>query len=150
MAYETGSQPEVRPELRQERRPRAVMWVVVLIWVQVVANVLLGLLVLGLAQEDESHGRDVPGLVYFIGYVSFLAAALLAVCAVLLVGRRLGWPRYTVITIEWLLVASWFVMLFAAGTGGGAGIPPIIPMVVALQLARKEMTDWYDDSPHRR
>lgn len=142
---ETGFQPMVLPD----RRPRSVTWVVVLIWVQVVANAFGGWLLLYLAKEDEDHGREVSDLVYVLGYASFLAAALLAVCAVLLTGRRLAWPRYTVIVVEWLLITAWFMTLLSA-EGSGAGIPPVIPAIVAIQLCKRDLASWYDDSPHRR
>lgn len=44
--------PGFQSKVLQERRPRSVTWVVVLIWVQVVANAFGGWLVLELAQEE--------------------------------------------------------------------------------------------------
>lgn len=95
-------------------------------------------------RRNESHGREVPGVVSLLGYASFLAAALLAVCAVLLMRRRVAWPRYTVIVVEWLLVTSWVMALLAAEGGGGAGIPPVIPVIVAIQLSKRELAAWYE------
>jgi hypothetical protein len=116
---------EVRsqPEIQQARRPRSITWIVVMLWFQVLANAFGGWLLLTLAQEDKEHGREVPGVIYVIAYASLLAAVLLAVCAVVLIRSRLGWPRYTVILIEWLLIASWFVALFTAEGGRRGGHP---------------------------
>ncbi|MGP4112757.1 hypothetical protein ACTWP5_17840 [Streptomyces sp. 4N509B] len=150
MVDEAKHGPDVTPQPVRERRPGSVVAVVVLVWLQVVTNAFLGWLLLQIAQEDASHGREVPGLVYVTGYVSLIAAVLLAVCAVLLITRRSIWPRYAVIGFQLLSIGLWGLGLVQAGEIDISGVPPVIPVIVLILLAREEMEDWYDGSPHKR
>ncbi|WP_181787528.1 hypothetical protein [Streptomyces phytophilus] len=141
-----GSQPGVL----QEGKPSSVTWTVVLIWVQAVTSVFGGWLVFSLALEAGSRGREFGDWVFLLTYAHMLAAALFAVCAVLLIGRRLAWPRYTVIVLNLLMLASWGAVLFDGEAGGGATMPPLISLIVLFLLSRREMACWYDNSPPRR
>lgn len=139
-----------QPEVPREGRPSSVMWTVVLIWAQVVTSVFAGWLVFSLALEAGSRVGEFGDWVFLLTYAHFLVAALFAVCAVLLTGRRRAWPRYTVIVLELLMLASWGALLVGGEAGGRTTMPPLVALIVLFLLSRNQLASWYDNSPHPR
>jgi len=110
--------------------PRSLKFAVGGLVFQALMNGLLGVLLIGLASSEADHGRDEgTGLLQFVGVVSVVLAVVLAVCAVL-VGRRFGWVRVTVITIEGVSIASAVLALF------NGSVPGVLGIVIAAGIIR--------------
>ncbi|GAA4843629.1 hypothetical protein [Kitasatospora terrestris] len=91
---------------------------------QVLANGLVGLLLLGL-----SDGDDDSGVLGAIGGITLFLALVLAICAAL-VPRRLRWVRVTVTVIEGLAVLNGIVALFSGS------VPGLLGIVLAIAILR--------------
>jgi hypothetical protein len=126
------------------RKPRGrLIAVSLLMCLQVAGNILLGLLMLWTIEDDESHGIETEnaGLLEFIGYASFMVAAVLLLCVVMLLASRYAWPRYTAIALEVLAAASTLIPLFA-GAGPGSLLGAIIPLLLVRELSHEDVAAW--------
>lgn len=109
---------------------------------QVIANALLGWLVVDNLNEEASHGAstDGAGPAYFVGYLSMALAVMLLICVVFTV-RPLGWVRPLVIGIESIAIVSDLVNVVNGAVAGLIGIALAIAVIVALM--NDDVRDWY-------
>jgi hypothetical protein len=110
---------------------------------QILANGFIGYVILDAVSERESHGAKVPnaGFINFIGYVSFVIAVMLLVCAVL-TSSRFAWIRPTVITIEVIGAISSVINLVSGQLTAVIGF--VLAAGIINMLNRDEVRDWYN------
>lgn len=120
--------------------PGRLIGVLVVLVIQLVGNGFIGWLLVSELNEDASHGADVDGGLYFLGYLSLAVAALLAVCFVCTIRPR-PWARPMIITIEAVSIISGLVNLVNGAVGGLLGI--VIAGVVIATLLNEESVEWY-------
>ncbi|HEY0452246.1 hypothetical protein [Actinophytocola sp.] len=122
-----------------DKRPGALLNAVVAIFLQALLNAFAGALVLWGAAQDVGHGREVPGIVYLLGYLSFLITVVLVVSGVLLL-RRVAWARVPVAVIEVIGIISGLVTLAQGAPAGVANLA--LGVLVLVSLFRAETTAW--------
>jgi hypothetical protein len=111
---------------------------------QALLNVIAGALIFYAAGLDRDHGRDVPGAMYFVGYLSLVIAVVLVACAIL-VTRGRAWARYPVAVIEALNLIGGLITVVSAGdTAFGPGIANIaLSVLVLVGLFSRASTLWF-------
>jgi hypothetical protein len=122
-----------------DKRPGALLNAVVAIFLQALLNAFADALVLWGAAQDVGHGREVPGIVYLLGYLSFLITVVLVVSGVLLL-RRVAWARVPVAVIEVIGIISGLVTLAQGAPAGVANLA--LGVLVLVSLFRAETTAW--------
>lgn len=130
-------------KIQQQRMPARLKAMLVVMYLQVLANGFGGIVLFDDVQTAESHGARVPyaGALYTVAFASFLVAAVLLACAVL-TPRRFAWIRPTVIAIEAVSVISGLIGLVQGGPPTAVvGITLGVTMIV--MLGREDVRDWF-------
>ncbi|HEV7648210.1 MAG TPA: hypothetical protein VGP26_08620 [Actinophytocola sp.] len=127
-----------------EKKPGTLLNALFGIFFQAVINVGLGIVILYFAGVEVDHGRDYPGIMYALGYLSVVIGIVLAVCGVLLV-RRVEWARIPVAVIEVLGIVSGVITL---ASGVMTGIVNVgLGAVVLVSLFKAPTTAWLRPTP---
>lgn len=110
--------------------------------VQVIANGLVGWLVLASLSDEASHGATPAGagVDYFAAYLSMAFAVMLAVCVVCTVRPR-AWARTIIIIVETLAMISGLISVLNGAVFGLLGI--VLAIVVVVVLMNADVQDWY-------
>jgi hypothetical protein len=126
------------------KKPLALVNVIVGVIFQAVLNTAAGIFLLFVAGEEIDHGREVPGIMYALAYLSIVIGIVLAVSIVLLL-RRVEWARIPVAVIEVLGILSGLIALVS---GAPAGIVNVgLGLVVLVGLFKSDTTEWLMPSP---
>lgn len=121
------------------KKPGALVNALVGIFFQAVLNTGFGIFMLYLASEEVDHGREVPGLMYALSYLSVVIGIVLALCGIALV-RRVEWARIPVAVIEVLGIVSGLIVL-ASGTPAGM-VNIALGFLVLVSMFKADTTAW--------
>jgi hypothetical protein len=127
-----------------EKKPGTLLNALFGIFFQAIINAGLGFVILYLAGEEVDHGRDYPGLMYALGYLSVVIGIVLAICGVLLL-RRAEWARIPVAVIEVLGIISGLITL-ASGVMSGI-VNVALGALVLVSLFKAATTAWLRSVP---
>jgi len=114
------------------------------IFFQAIINAGLGVMILYFAGVEVDHGRDYPGLMYALGYLSIVIGIVLAVSGVLLL-RRFEWARIPVAVIEVLGIISGLITLVSGVMSGLVNIA--LGALVLVSLFKAPTTEWLRSVP---
>jgi hypothetical protein len=127
-----------------EKKPGTLLNALFGIFFQAIINAGLGFVILYFAGEEVDHGRDYPGLMYALGYLSVVIGIVLAICGVLLL-RRAEWARIPVAVIEVLGIISGLITL-ASGVMSGI-VNVALGALVLVSLFKAATTAWLRSVP---
>lgn len=121
--------------------PRQLKFVRVFLWIQAVLNLLVSVLVTGLAINELDHGNEEAGLSLVLAVLGFVVAVVLVACAVR-ISRGSPWVRPTVIAVEGLSVVMGVISLVSGGA-----VTQLIGMAIAVAiivtLNKPEERAWF-------
>jgi hypothetical protein len=126
------------------KKPVALINVIVGVCFQAVINTAAGVFLLYIAGDELDHGREVPGIMYALAYLSVVIGIVLAVSIVLLL-RRVEWARIPVAVIEVLGILSGLIALVSGAPAGMVNVA--LGIVVLLGLFKADTTEWLLPSP---
>jgi hypothetical protein len=126
------------------KKPLALVNVIVGVIFQAVLNTAAGVFLLYIAGEEIDHGREVPGIMYALAYLSIVIGIVLALSIVLLL-RRVEWARIPVAVIEVLGIISGLIALASGAPAGVANVG--LGIVVLVGLFKSDTTEWLMPSP---
>jgi hypothetical protein len=105
-----------------------------------VLGLLTAMLLLGAANSDADHGRDVPGALYALIYVQFALSALQVASGVLL-WRGVSWAIGLATVICVINIFGNILSLFA-GAILQAILGIVINVVIIKNLRSEEVAEW--------
>jgi hypothetical protein len=126
------------------KKPVALINVIVGVCFQAVINTAAGVFLLYIAGDELDHGREVPGIMYALAYLSIVIGIVLAVSVVLLL-RRVEWARIPVAVIEVLGILSGLIALVSGAPAGMVNVA--LGIVVLFGLFKADTTEWLLPSP---
>ena len=127
-------------ETQRVSMPGRLVGVLVVLVIQMLGNGFIGWVLVDELNEDASHGAEVDGGLYFLGYLSLAVAVLLLVCFVCTL-RPQPWARPVIIAIEGVSIVSGLVNLVNGAVAGLLGI--VIAGVVIAALMNEDSVEWY-------
>ena len=127
-----------------DKKPGALVNALAGIFFQAVLNTGLGIFLLFVAGDEVDHGREVPGIMYALSYLSVVIGVVLAVCGVLLL-RRVEWARIPVAVIEVLGIVSGLVALVSGAPAGMVNLA--LGFVVLVSLFKADTSAWLRPTP---
>jgi len=127
-----------------DKKPGALINALVGIFFQALINAGFGIFMLVLAADEADHGREVPGIMYALAYLSVVIGIVLAVCGVLLV-RRVEWARIPVAALEVIGMISGLVALVSGAPAGMVNIA--LGLVVLVSLFKADTSAWLSPRP---
>lgn len=140
---------EPAPPLRMPM-PGRLVGVLVFVLVQAVFNGFIGILVASDIADAVSHGQELadPALAYAVEYISFAAAVLLVVSAIVL-AMGIAWGRNVLVVLEALIIVNGLVTLVSGAPQGVIGI--VLAGLTISVLLHDTVKAWLDfKSYHRR
>ncbi len=126
------------------KKPVALVNVIVGVCFQALINTAAGVFLLYVAGDELDHGREVPGIMYALAYLSIVIGIVLAVSIVLLL-RRVEWARIPVAVIEVLGILSGLIALVSGAPAGMVNVA--LGIVVLFGLFKSDTTEWLLPSP---
>ncbi|QWF82568.1 hypothetical protein [Amycolatopsis sp. CA-230715] len=139
---------EPAPALRMPM-PGRLVGVLIFVVVQAVLNGLFGVLLAVEISDAESHGQKLvsPELAYAAEYVSFAAAVLLVVSAVV-VSFGVVWGRNLLVVLEAVIIVNGVVMLISGAPLAVAGI--VLAGLTISVLLHDTVKAWMDYKSYHR
>ena len=126
-------------------RPKHLLNAIISLYAQAALNVFGGVLLLYFAAADAERGRDVPGHVPLLGWLSLRVAAVLLAGAIML-ARRVGWIRVPVTVIEVIGIVSGLVTLVSSAAPTGV-INIVLAVIVLTSIYRQDTEQWLNPLP---
>lgn len=141
MPSEPGFSDPTISLMTETTMPRQLKTVRILLWLQAVANTLLGILLAMLAVTALEHGRD-DALPMAVAVLSLVIGVVLVACAIML-GRGVPWVRHTVMFVEAVTVLFNLISLI---NGGGPSLLVGIGIAIAILigLSKAEVVAWFN------
>lgn len=130
------------------KRPTNLTAAIVILWIQAVANLGIGMVLIAVGTSEQGLDADLTGAA---GLISVLAAPVLVAGAVGLTRRKV-WVRVPVVVVEGLIILSGLVTVVQAMLAGGppTGFVGILLAVLVLQgCFSKESEAWLTEAPPR-
>lgn len=131
------------------RMPGSLIAVLVFVVVQAVLNGLFGVLLASEISDAESHNQKLadPALAYTAEYVSFAAAVLLVVSAVL-VASGMVWGRNLLVVLEAVIIVNGVVILVSGALLAVVGI--VLAGFTIGTLLHDTVKAWLDYKSYQR
>jgi hypothetical protein len=126
-----------------DKTPANLVGAVVLIFIQVVLNGVVGFFVIVEISDRLEHGQDVTGVDYFFGYGSVVVALVLAVSAVLLL-RRVDLARIPIAVLEGILVLGGILNVVMGAPQAIIGI--VLAVFVLVVMFSRQTSGWLTES----
>ncbi|WP_344424583.1 hypothetical protein [Amycolatopsis minnesotensis] len=139
---------EAAPPLRMTM-PGRLIAVLVFVVVQAAFNGFFGVLIASEISDAERHGQKLvsPALAYTAEYVSFAAAVLLVVSAIL-VAAGVIWGRNLLIVLEAVIIVNGVVMLVSGAPAAVVGI--VLAGLTISVLLHDTVKAWLDFKAYHR
>jgi hypothetical protein len=137
------------------KRPRQLLNAIGGMYAQAALNLFAGVLLFWAIGIEVDHGRDVPGAMHFIAYLS-IAIAVVLVCCAILVTRGVSWGRYPAAVIEALTIVGGLITVGSAlaaeaTTALAPGLVNIMLSVMVLfGLFSAATGEWFDAVAEQR
>jgi hypothetical protein len=137
------------------KRPRQLLNAIIGMYAQTALNLFAGVLLFWAIGVEVDHGRDVPGAMHFVAYLS-IGIAVVLVCCAILVTRGVSRARYPAAVIEALNIIGGLIMVVSAlaaeaATALGPGLINIVlSAMVLVGLFSRGTSEWFDTIAEQR